>query len=90
MHQLYSTLFHNKTIASGYVADTVAGRRVGSEKAPYTAEDTLPADLAQLVQRLYDEASTFLFAECNANVKALSFTETYVLSALMINGNGAN
>ena len=53
----------------------MAGRRVGSERAPYTAEETLPADLAQLVQRLYDDANSFLFAECSSNMKALSFTD---------------
>lgn len=74
---MYSTIFTNKTLAANYVADTVAGRRVGSDHAPFTAEETLPADLAQLVQRLYDEASTFLFAECSATIKALSFTEAY-------------
>ena len=63
---------------SNYVADTVAGRSVGSERAPYTADETLPVHLAHLVQRLYDEASSFLFAESNACVKALSFTEACV------------
>lgn len=62
---------------ASYTPDVPAGRRVGSERVPFASEETLSPDIAQLVQRVYDDASSFIFAECNATIKALSFTEGY-------------